>query len=1489
MAVTTTALAAGVAGSAALLGGMTAARTGGRALRAVPGARTVGRIAAAMAVEAVGGPAARRSSHHPAEDQTRRWIEVRGLSGPDADAIAEEVLAAVRAVPGVVDAVINRTVARVIVTVSPDGPAQSLSAVVVEAERRAGTGESLRDRPLTLPGDDSVLIARAFSAAAATAGLGVSLAGAAMRLPGLPNIVSVLPTVADNIPAIRQEIQRRLGNDGTDLVFSVLNSAAAALTVSPSAAAAEAATKTMLVAEAWNARLAWRSHESELARGCPEGGVPAHGTAIFNDGPGEEYSNRAGRLGLIAAALAGAATRNPTVAGAAALVTAPKPTRTAREAFGCAMTRGLTAHHDAVVIRPRALRALDRVDVIVIDPRSLYTDTLMVSRVRGVDSDQRAQAWQAARSALARGRLGPGWHRLSSIPGAGRTGSALVSPVRDPFATAVVAEARRAGVRVVSVGDDGLRSLAQGFDALVPAAGSLDETLAALVDDLDADGATVALITTSEMAAQHGADVTIGITRHGTPPWGADIFVPDLPAVWRILRAIPAARAASASGVRLSMAGTAIGALMLVPGVPGFGPEAVNVSALGGLWAGSRSGATVFRGAPPAPEPGHEWHSLSHDEVRRLLPRPPESAGPAGRAASLPGPLGLARSLAGEFLGEMRANLNDPITPILATGAIASALLGSPLDAVLVGGVLLANSALSAEQQMHADRVLRRLLAVQDPVARRRVGPLRAGASEEVPAGSLRPGDVIEVRAGEVIPADARLLEATTVEVDESTLTGESLPVPKQTAATPGAPLAERACMVYAGTTLVAGSALAVVTSVGRATEIRRALAMAPASPRQIGLHRQLSRITNRALPWSMAGGALVGLISVLRGTALRDAVGSAVAVTVAAVPEGLPLVATLAQLAAARRLTGEHVLIRNANSIEALARLGVVCFDKTGTLSENRLRVRQIRPLSGHSAAEVIDAAVSTVTARDGYAEHATDEAVRRAAGSTSGAADAYLPFQSGRPFAAALVGTRLTIKGAPEILSAGLDESRHEPWAPTVAELAAGGLRVIAVAERRLTARQAARAAADPAAMERLCRSGLSPIGLLGLADTLRAEAAPLLAELRDRDIPVRLLTGDHPATAAAIAEELGLAVSADDVVTGTDWESLSADERIETVMSRQVFARMSPEHKVEVVQTLERAGLVTAMVGDGANDAAAIRAASVGVGVAAAGSDPARTAADVILLDGRVEALIDAMDEGEQLWRRVQSAVSVLLGGNAGEVAFALITSLLTGQAVLNARQMLLVNMLTDALPAAALAVSRQDGTATLDRDEAAMWRAIGVRGAATTTGATLAWTMARLTGPRRRAATVGLIGLVCTQLAQTLADSQSPLVVSTAVGSFLVLAAVISTPVVSQFFGCTPVDPLGWGQAFLGTAVASALAALLPDLLRRLSTPDPGSVVDDDKSGTQEQRVDVPNGRGQQPGSGRDHDLEGPGSGADTVRDSIHAPRQTTRRNRNGSTR
>lgn len=1434
-------------------------------------AGAVGRAAVDLAVEAVGGTPARRSSRH----DERVWIEVRGLGGPDADAIVKEVLDAVRAVPGVLDAAVNTAVARVVVTVGPDGVSEDLAAVVADAEERARTeAQAPRHRAHTLPGDDEVLLARTIGAAAATIGLGLSVTGQLMRVPRLPELFAVAPTVADHIPVVRRQLERRLGHEGTDLLFSVTNSVTAALTVSPASAAAELATRTMLAAEAWNARMAWRQHEPSLAESDTDGRPPVRGATEFADGPGEEYANKFGWIGLAAAVVIGTLSRNPTVAGAAALVAAPKPSRATKEAFGCAMTRGLVTQHDALVIRPRALRVLDRIDAIVIDPRCLHTDELMISRVRGVTSANRTKAWEAARLALENGQVGPGWHALRTIKGAGHAGHALVSAVRDPLATAVVAEARRAGARVVSVDDDGLRSLAQGFDTLYPATDSLDAALAEVVAHLRADGSTVALLTTSEMVAEHDADLTIGLNRGSMPPWGADVFAPDLKTVWRILKAIPEARLASSRGVRLSMSSSALGALMLIPGVPGNGPASINGGVLAGLWLGFDSGRKVFHQPIPVPEPGLDWHALPLEDVQRLLPRPahgPEQ--PAGQQSALMAPFRLAYragasawssgwSLATEFTDEMRTNLADPLTPILATGALASALLGSPLDAALVGGVLLVNAALSAERQVHAERVLRRLLAVQDPLARRRVGDLSDNRSENVGAKTLRPGDLIEVHAGEVVPADGRLIKAADLEVDESTLTGESLPVAKQTGTTPGAPLAERACMIYAGTTVVAGTALAVVTAVGPVTELRRAMAMAPRKSREIGLQRQLSHITRRALPFSLAGGGLVGLFSLLRGTPLRESVDSAVALTVAAVPEGLPLVATLAQLSAARHLSNESVLVRNANSVEALARLDVVCFDKTGTLSQNRLQVKTVRPLAGYTKNEVLDAALSTSYSRHNHrVEHATDDAIHRAAEPRPlPVRDAFLPFQSGRPFAAALTGTRLTIKGAPEVLSAALCDNQ-EKLLSLMSDMAAKGLRVLAVAERELTADQAAAAVASAAEMDKLCRSDLTPCGLLGLADTPRPAARPLLAELTNRGIGIRLITGDHPITATVIANELGLDVAEEEVLTGNEWEALSADEQTEAVFDYIVFARMSPQHKIDVVQTLERAGLVTAMVGDGANDAAAIRAASVGVGVASHGSDPARTAADIVLLDGKIEALIDALDEGDQLWRRVQSAVSMLLGGNAGEVCFALLTSLLTGRSVLNARQMLLVNMLTDALPAAALAVSTQEGTGALDRDEAAMWRAIAIRGAATTTGATLAWMMGRMTGTRRRASSIALIGLVSTQLAQTLADSHGPLVLATAGGSFLMLAAVISTPGVSQFFGCTPVDPLGWGQAFTGTAVAAALSALAPQMLERLGAAFQDlvvddQVVDDEEADPEQEGVDLTNGRRQQPGSGGD---------------------------------
>ncbi|WP_102418637.1 cation-translocating P-type ATPase [Mycobacterium sp. 4858] len=1430
-----------LAAGTALLGGHVAASVGRSLVHATPDVPALTRAAAGAVLEAVGGPPARRVS----DNGPRRWIEVRGLDGEHGPAIATDVLAAVRAMPGVQQAYLNRTLARVVVTVADDGPsAAALCRSVAAAERRGGRRAG-RALPASLPGDDALLMGRMVAATAASVGLGLSLTGSLLRLPRLPDLVAVPPTVADHLPRLRRELERRLGPEGTDVLFGIVNATSAALTLSPTAAAAEAATRTMLAAEAWNGRLAWIRHEPGLAeRPVADDGVSAPvGNPAPPDGPAERYANRAGLAGIGAAAAVGLLTRNPDAAGAAALAAVPKPLRSVREAFGCTMNRGLSGRHDALVLRPRVLRTLDRIDAIMVDPRALYTDELTVSRVLGVENSDRAHAWEAVRAALDNDGLQPGWHQLADIAGAGSVGEALISPVRDPLAAAVLTEARRSQPRVYSLDDDGLRSLAQGFDELYPAAepgGSIDHAVAAAVAELKAAGNTVALLTTSEMRAAHRSDVTIGLLRpRHSPPWAADVIANDLTGAWRLLHALPAARAATDGAVRLSASASTLGALMLIPGVPGRSSASVNVGMVASLWFGYRAAVKTLRDPLPEPETSHDWHALPVAEVQRLLPRPTEEDREEAAAwwRQVPPLRALHDASAAswgtihDFADEMRGDLADPITPLLATGAAASALLGSLLDAVLVGSVLLVNAALSAEQQLHAERTLNRLLAVQDPPARRRVGPLDKERREKVPTKRLRLGDIIEVHADEVVPADARLLHASNVEVDESTLTGESLPVAKQTEPTPGAPLAERTCMLYAGTTVVAGTAVAVVTAVGSRSEMRRALAMAPRKLQEIGLQRQLRHITRRALPFSVASGGLVGLLSVARGTGLREAVSSAVTLIVAAIPEGLPLVATLAQLAAARRLTGESVLIRNPHSVEALARLDVVCFDKTGTLSENRLKVKAVHPMKGQTPGAVLDAALSTSYARHTHrVDHATDDAIQRAAGDPALRGDgsepqrltrdAFLPFQSGRPFAAALVGTRLTIKGSPEVLASALLHDDH-PLTQQVDEMAAKGLRVLAVAERQLSADEAAAAAADPDRLEALCSSGLTPIGLLGLADTPRAAAPGLLKELAARDIGVRLITGDHPATAAVIAQELGLDVTADQVITGADWEALSADGRAAAAASRVVFARMTPEHKIDVVQTLERAGLVTAMVGDGVNDAAAIRAASVGIGVAARGSDAARTAADVVLLDERIEALLDALDEGEQLWRRVQSAVSMLLGGNLGEVCFALLTTILTGRSVLNARQMLLVNMLTDALPAAALAVSPQTGTADVDRDEAAMWRAIGIRGAATTIGATAGWTMARVTGPPGRAATVALVALVGAQLTQTLVDSRAPLVVLTSVGSLGVLAVVISTPGLSQLFGCTPLDPLAWGQGLLAAATASSLSAVAPDLMLRAS--------------------------------------------------------------------
>lgn len=1352
----------------------------------------------------------------------RCWIEVRGLSErePDRD-VGPAVLDALHAHRGVISATLNYPLSRVIVEVDETVTVDELCDVMTAAENgQPDPGHP----PVDLPADGIVLAGSMVSAAMNAAGLGIALAGRVLGSRRLPAGLNAVVALVAGQPRLRRAVEQRVGTGAADTVIALATAAAYTATQLPASLGVDLFTHLAKVAETRAAATRWQRREPELAAHamCIDGVRPGDRPRPLPPGPIERHGERSGVVQAVAAPTIGILASDLDAAAAAVVVAAPKAAHTSREVFAATLARGLADRHGVLTLRPQVFRRLDRVDAVVLDPRALCCDELRVARIRDVPERERAAVWQWAQDQLGRGALRPGWQQVArAVSGNGRSSAVLVRFAHHPLASAVLGEMRRSGADVVSVDVDTLDDLRSSFDDLDPVNGSLDEALARTVHRLQREGRTVAVVSGSAAQALADADVAIGIAAGGPSSWHADVLVDDLEVVWRIAHALPAARRASERGVEIATGASLLGGLLMIPGVRGRGMAPVTAGAAAGAWMGYRLADGALRVPPPPGASVHEWHAMSVEQVRRVLQSPqpvhvreysPVSAARPARSVIAP-----LRRAVRDFAGAMRDELSDPLVPILAVGSAAGAVLGSPVDAILIGSVLVGNAALAASQRIRSERLLRRLPAAQGPPARKLFD---VGRYATVDAADLRPGDVIEVRPGEVVPADARLTHALAVEVDESSLSGESLPVFKQVDATPAAPVAERACMLYATTTVVAGTAVAIVTDIGEQTQARRAVAAPHVDGSATGLQSRLKDLTDKAWPFSLVGGGLVTALGWLRHTGLRQAVSSGVAVGVAAVPEGLPLVATLAQQASARRLTLAGALVRSPRAVEALGRVDMVCFDKTGTLTENRLRVTRVYTATDWSEDDVLVHAVrATPLANGGPHEHATDRAVVEAGRDLDrGESTAHLPFRSGRSFSATVCGEQLSIKGAPEMVLAACADVDEEAQRQ-VRKMATEGLRVIAVAARQLSTSQARSVRDDADAFVELCSTGMRFVGLLGLSDTPRADAAEVVAELTDRGIGVRLITGDHPVTATAVAAEVGMSVDDDQVISGPEWEALSRREQEQMVQSRRVFARMSPEHKVQIVETIQRLGHVCAMVGDGSNDAAAIRAATVGIGVSAGSSDPAHTAAEVVLLDGRIRSLPAALDEGRQLWRRVQAAVAVLLGGNAGEVVFVIAGTALTGRAPLNTRQLLLVNILTDALPAAALAVSPPNaelGYTGRGPDLAALWRTVAVRGATTATAATAAWALARLTGRRRRASTVALAALVATQLGQTLIESRSPLVIGTAVGSLLVLGALISTPGVSHMLGSTPLGPVGWWQALSTAAVATALAAVAPRL-------------------------------------------------------------------------
>ncbi|WP_086728711.1 HAD-IC family P-type ATPase, partial [Streptomyces carpinensis] len=1164
--------------------------------------------------------------------------------------LARRVAATLAERPDVLFAYWDQGLGRLVVTVTQEEATERVLDRAADLASEHGLMLAGGDpEEMTHPADPAGVRYAAATLAADVVGIAVGVTAYYMRLPPSPRLATATMTLLRENPRFRAWLRARLGHSRMDLLLACGNAAVHGAGQTPTSLVLDGVLRACQLAETVARSAAFDSVHDRLC--LPDRVSVAAGDAprpALRVTPAQEYANHASAGSLVGAAATLLIKHQVAEAAEAVLAGSPKAARYGPAVFHSVLS-AMLARTGVLVRDPERLRQLEMAGTVVLHPSALRTEA---------------------------GDM-------------------------DPWAEVVLDAARRARLKVVLVDDPALEDLTGLADQVVDARRPLDDVVYSLRGGEDERAVlTVARMRSADdpgvLAGLRGSDIAVALADGDSAVvWSADILaVHGLPDVWRVLTAIPAARGVGNRAQMLARSGAALSGLLVAVGeskggrgrravLPGLRHAPVDAAAASALLSGARAAVGVAAARAPHPSPRVHWHELDSEEARERLkhesaaePTPFQQATARVRKAArgVARHPGLAPVRWTYDLGQaVRGELHDPLTPVLAVGSAASAILGSVLDALLVVGALDLNALVGGVQRLRAERALSGLLAEQKRKAR--VAPpdteAPAGGTRTVDAGKLRPGDVIELKGDDVVPADARLLWEEGLEVDESALTGESLPVQKQTAPTPHAAVADRRCMVFEGTTVVAGQARAVVVDIGDHTEAARAVHLAARTPPAAGVQARLQELTRKALPLTLAGGATVTGLALLRGTPIHDAVSGGVAVAVAAVPEGLPLVATVAQLAAARRLSRGGVLVRTPRTLEALGRMDTICFDKTGTLTENRLRVVRVCDTGGtvhavrdEGAADTLRAAARACPRLNGGSDrpvHATDEAVLNAAGPDPEWTELDdLGFEAARGYAAAVGrvadGPRvLVVKGAPEtVLPACSDLPSHASEGAHA--LAGAGLRVLAVAERRLT-----EAEKESDVLEKPL-SGLEFTGLLALSDVPRETSTALVHGLYEEGVRPVMLTGDHPQTARAIATELGWPTDTQ-VVTGDELAAAHRTARARMLRDAGVVARVAPEQKLQVVEALRDAGRVVGMVGDGANDAAAIRAADIGVGINARGSAAARNAADIVLTDDDLTVLIDAIGEGRALWHSVADAIAILIGGNAGEVGFGVLGTLLS----------------------------------------------------------------------------------------------------------------------------------------------------------------------------------------------------------------------------------
>ena len=1286
---------------------------------------------------------------------------------------------------------------------------------------------------------------------------------------------------------LRTLLTERLGEERAEHALNLSSAFAQAAAQRPMSSLVDALHKRAALLEAQARRESWCAREPELcarpaSHDASDARVEARPTPLVR-GPIEEYTDRAWILSLAGFGVSFLTTRSLQRATGALFSALPRPAKVGRDIFCAELGRSLAAR-GVVVLDAAALRRLDRVDCLVLQGDLITRDKFEIgeivtdgsltvaaarAEVAGLFDPEHPVDCRAHESWV----LGPARQlegekkELLTVrcDALARSGALVLALARDHSVVAIVemkviphtgveeliAAAHDAGLRVVVTSHDETLLAGLNADDVIPQGISVK----ASIRRLQRQGRGVCFVgTASHAAALANADVGVGLTRPGEPPpWGAHLICrSDLSDVRFLLQACTTARDVAKQSVNIALGSATLGALVSAGGIVPLTTRrvltVVNTATLVSMANGLRASNSMDRQPVPPPRDRTPWHALDAQGALRRLGSSEDGLRQHEimRRTTAPRRQQSAWIELGEAITD---ELFNPFAPLLAAGAGLSAVVGSMSDASMVGGVMALNAVVGGVQRYLTERAIRDL----SRTTRRRTSVRRSGLRLEIDTAELVQGDIVELFPGDVVPADCRILEAVSLEVDASSLTGESLPVRKDAEPSFSDTVSDRTSMLYEGTSIAAGRATAVVVAAGDETEARRAAVAAPRTRAPSGVDQRLRSLINLTGPVALTSGVgLVGL-GMLRGRRIQDLIGSGVSLAVASVPEGLPLLATAAQLASAKRLAQCGVLVRNPGSIEALGRVGVLCFDKTGTITEGRIDLSSVTDgtheegldrLSGARLTTLRVALRATPVPRPGAGPNdPTDAALLRAAERIGARAEQDCPgwrreselsFEAGRGYHAVAgrvdSGVVISVKGAPEVLlrccskwlrageEIALDAVAMGQLHVLAGLLAHRGLRVLAVAEQAR--------GTSTSVLEHL--DDLTFRGFLAFSDPVRPTATAALERLAEAGIKTVMLTGDHPSTARAIAAELSLLSG--EVISGAELARLSDDDLDDRLARVSIFSRVTPAQKVRVVRALQRAGHVVAMVGDGANDAPAIRLADVGIALGERSTSSARGAADVVVTTEHVETIVDAVIEGRAMWSSVRDAVSILVGGNLGEIGFTLLGGLVDGRPPLSPRQLLLVNVLTDVAPAMAIALkpAARDSLEAFAHEGpdaslgAPLNRDIAARAVVTTAGAGAAWLVGRAFAGEERARTIGLLALVGTQLGQTLTiGGPSAAVLGTSVASALALAGVVQSPGLSHFFGCRPLGPLGWLTAIGGAAVATGTAAALPGVVANVA--------------------------------------------------------------------